>query len=181
MDLFLKSLGKKLSWFLCSQFCKIAPIMVLYAVMAPSKFACWDPWWASIVCVIWGTWSMHVFSVPINWTGWNHRAFQYREYISKCRDSHLSRRLWVIFLIHAHISMLVNRASGSHRLHTHDYGILLKGPYLPCLCMADWALLVGYPRCTPVIKVVKFPIMCVNSMWQFRLRWLSDCVILIVW
>ena len=31
-------------------------------------------------------------------------------------------------------------------LHPHIDGILPTGPYPPCLCMADRALLAGYPR-----------------------------------
>ena len=32
-------------------------------------------------------------------------------------------------------------------------GILPKGPYPPCLRMADRALLAGYPRCVDITKV----------------------------
>ena len=31
-------------------------------------------------------------------------------------------------------------------VHTYIYGILPKGPYLPCVSMAGWALLAGYQR-----------------------------------
>ena len=34
-------------------------------------------------------------------------------------------------------------------------GILPKGPYLPCLCMADRALLAGYPRDVIWVSVIR--------------------------
>ena len=52
--------------------------------------------------------------------------------------------------------MLAKGVLGSHwlLLLKHVEGILPKGPYPPCLRMADRALLAGYPRCLPCVAQV---------------------------
>ena len=42
--------------------------------------------------------------------------------------------------------VIVNRSNSFCCLLFHSDGILPEGPYLPCLRMADRALLAGYPR-----------------------------------
>ena len=79
-------------------------------------------------------------------------------------------------------------------------GILPKGPYPPCLCMADKALLVGYPRYVPYVYIQHpvdiwwdilygekhgwdvFPDSLLPMLWQlrqlWRLTWFSSRVVI---
>ena len=48
-------------------------------------------------------------------------------------------------------------------------GILPKGPYPPCLCMADRALLAGYPRyyrAYPITLIICMPMLTVFLAWS---------------
>ena len=51
-------------------------------------------------------------------------------------------------------------------------GILPKGPYLPCLRMADRALLAGYPRHVEDTDSLVTPTFAIDNTWVERiLRW----------
>ena len=59
-------------------------------------------------------------------------------------ESSLKSRLLVNMAPEEHI--WVTREMGAVFHDTYIKGILPKGPYLPCVSMAGWAFLAGYPR-----------------------------------
>ena len=64
----------------------------------------------------------------------------------------------MLILLHLFYSKIINRQIN---LKDHIEGILPKGPYPPCLRMADRALLAGYPQC--LVSVV--PGLCSGQMY----------------
>ena len=61
--------------------------------------------------------------------------------------------------------------------HVTD-GILPKGPYPPCLCMADKALLAGYPRLWYILQRMHIVLFCCVLLWfyhQFFVVWCDVC------
>ena len=55
---------------------------------------------------------------------------------------------------------------------SHVEGILPKGPYPPCLRMADGALLVGFPRCVFLRWVPEHPLLVLHrvAVWTQAIR-----------
>ena len=102
------------------------------------------------------TWKVRNQLFDIKWSSLqNNTGHQLQEYCLRNDFSSYIRRKQVISLTHCGLVMPYGVRELSQYWFTHLQsqphidGILPKGPYPPCLRMADRALLAGYPQSIP--------------------------------
>ena len=85
---------------------------------------------------------------PLTWGRYMEEVIRRQDFMVDCLhiDEVVWTGWWQLGIDSSGIDSSDVVQSGHKSLFDFD-GILPKGPYLPCLCMADRALLAGYPRC----------------------------------